>query len=71
MKIGMIFEHKKWLDPEMNGRPLRCKITKIARGSIYYRPYYGKHCDGSEWLGSPAFFAVDDAAKYMGAVCDA
>jgi len=66
MKVGMIFAHKKWLDPQVNGQALRCKVTKIAKGKIYYRPFYGRHADGSEWLGSPAFFAIEAAERYMG-----
>lgn len=64
MKRGDIFTHRHWLNPETN-QPLRCKITKVAGGTLYYRPHYGFHDDGSEWLGKPMYFPVADSAKYI------
>jgi len=53
VKPGERYLSKRWLHYRTN-QPLVMKITKVAAGSIYYRPDYGKHDDGSEWLGSPA-----------------
>ena len=62
-KTGERYESTKWLNPETGG-PLAVKITKIAGGTIYYRPDYGKHDDGSEWLGGPA--SIDNTAESVG-----
>lgn len=56
---GKIYLHRHYLDPDMSNKPLACKVTKIAQGVAYYRPYYGLHDDGSEWLGSPAYVPVE------------
>lgn len=64
MKTGEYFEHRKWRD-QMNDQPLRCKITRVAKGTVYYRPHYGWHDDGTEWLGSPIYFHVDQAPRYV------
>ena len=48
---GTIFAHKHFLDPNTR-QPLRCKVTAVRAGLVYYRPFYGTHEDGSDWLGS-------------------
>jgi hypothetical protein len=64
MKVGQMFPSKIWLDPQTN-QPLQIKITRIASGVVYYRPYYGLHDDGSEWLGSSAYFPLDQADRLL------
>jgi hypothetical protein len=60
---GAYFAHTKWLDS--NNQSLRCKVTRIARGMVYYRPHYGWLQNGTEWLGTPWKFAMEDADKYV------
>ena len=37
--IGMKFFHKHYLTEDKKS-PLKCKVTKIAQGVVYYRPIY-------------------------------
>lgn len=63
---GDIFTHKHWLNSMAPfGGALQCRVTKIARGVVYYRPIYGLHDDGTEWLGSPAYFPIEFASRYV------
>lgn len=64
MKRGEYYLHRHYIDTNID-MPLRCKVTRIAQGVVYYRPHYGYHEDGSEWLGSPAYFPIEDASKYF------
>jgi hypothetical protein len=59
MKRGDTFIHKHWLD-ELNN-PLECFVTRVARGTVYWRPVGG---------GSPMCFGVDQISKYVAGVCD-
>jgi hypothetical protein len=70
MKRGEYFEHRYWLRPDMSGAKLICKITKLTSYGIYYRPHYGWHDDGSEWLGRSAYFRRDriEISRYMGPI---
>ena len=67
MTKGQIFLHKRWLDAQFMPQriPLRCIVTRIAQGVIYYRPLYGAHDDGTPWLGAPSYFPISDAHKYI------
>ena len=67
MKRGDHFFHKHWLNAEKLGQNelLECVVTRVAKGVIYYRPYYGIHDDGTPWLGSPSYFAEDHTEKYV------
>jgi hypothetical protein len=56
IKRGMLFSHKHYIDPADN-KPLRCKVTRVAQGVVYYRPIYRKHDDGSEWCGGPSYIS--------------
>jgi hypothetical protein len=56
-KRGEIYIHRHFMDERRT--PLLCKVTRIAQGVAYYRPYYGVHEDGSEWLGSPYYVSLD------------
>ena len=60
-KRGDVFKHAHFFSPDSmpNKIPLLCKVTKIAGGSIYFRPFYGLHDDGSEWLGSSSYLSVE------------
>ena len=66
-KAGQRYQSTRWLCWATN-LPLIVKITKVSQGSIYYRPDYGLHDDGSEWLGAPA--RIDNTpeaiAKWLG-----
>ena len=59
---GHIYTHRKFFDP-VTKRPLRCKVTKVAKGIVYYRGYYGVDLSGDEVLGGLSFFDVEDAPK--------
>jgi hypothetical protein len=62
-KRGDILLHRHWITHD--NAPLCCKITRIAQGVMYYRPYYGLHDDGTEWLGAPSYFPTEQWEKYM------
>ena len=63
-KVGDIMLHRRCLDGS-NMQPLRCKITRIAQGVLYYRPHYGLHDDGTEWLGSATYCLLADIDRYL------
>jgi hypothetical protein len=65
MKAGERYESKIWR--QCSGDPLIVKITKVTKSAIYYRPDYGLHDDGTEWLGSPAWIQNDNLliSKYL------
>ena len=63
MKRGETYISKIWMDHDR--RPIPMRITKIVGKTIYYRPYYGKHDDGSDWLGSVAYFPLEQASKWL------
>ena len=67
IKRGDIVKHRYYLDAEKLPEKvaLKCKITAIRQGVIYYRPYYGLHDDGTEWLGSGSYFPKADIQKYL------
>lgn len=58
-KHGLHFTHKRFLEGDYSGKPLECKITKVTRSTVYFRPYYGIHEDGSEWLGNPWYVTLE------------
>ena len=47
MKRGEYYKSTVWLDPhhQASAVPLIVKITKTTVGTLYYRPYYGRHDD--------------------------
>lgn len=63
MKKGETYLSNVWRNYDNQAIPMR--ITKIASGLVYYRPYYGKHDDGTDWLGSPAYFPIEQAHKWL------
>jgi len=67
-----LFEHRYWLDARHmpDKRPLLCIVTRVAQGTVYYRPFYGRHDDGTSWLGSSTHFPIKDTARYVGAVLE-
>ena len=69
MKQGERYLSNIWMDADR--KPLRLKITRVTKHSIYYRPDYGLHDDGSEWLGSPAYIdnSPEAIAKWIGPKC--
>ncbi len=60
---GDFFVHVSWLDEKH--RPLVCKVTRVARGVVYWRGYYGRNADGGDQLGSPMTFLLDEAEHYI------
>lgn len=70
LRRGSYFLSRVWLDPDYSGQPLRCKVTAIRQGTVYYRPHYGWHDDGSEWLGSTARFPLDEADRWVSGPCN-
>ena len=64
MKAGERYVSKVWISHE-NHQPITVKITKVTSSAIYYRPDYGLHNDGTEWLGSCAWITPDQIAKYL------
>lgn len=72
LKRGSHFLHRFWLDPsKMPGHaPILCRVTRIAGGSVYYRPVYEPHDDGSEHLGSAMHFPLTNAGAYVGPLVD-
>ncbi len=52
---GTIFLHAKWLGED--NAPLRCRVTKVALGAVYWvsddgskKPYYFDLKDASKWV---------------------
>jgi hypothetical protein len=64
LKTGNRYVSRVWLNPTDNS-PLEMKVTRIAMGVVYYRPHYGLHDDGTEWLGAPASFPLEQAGKWI------
>lgn len=61
-KPGLEFLHRRVLASDYSGCLQAFRVTKVAQGLVYYRPLYGKHDDGSDWLGSPAYIAAEKFA---------
>jgi hypothetical protein len=38
-KLGAVFEHARFLNEDRT--PARYRVTKVARGAVYYRPVEG------------------------------
>lgn len=60
---GYVFDHSKWLDAKTS-KPLRCIVTKVANGCIYYRPLEGggapMHCAREYFID---YVLLDDAGE--------
>lgn len=44
-KLGLVFEHTRWLEEDRT--PARFRVTRIAKGTVYYRDMDGAfltHC---------------------------
>lgn len=52
-KVGLVFEHTRWLDE--SHAPLLMRVTRIARGIVYYRDLTG---------GCPTCCDVDSFSDY-------
>jgi hypothetical protein len=67
VRAGERYESRVWLLPYTT-QPAIMKVTRVTKHAIYYRVDYGKHDDGSEWLGSPAWFenTPEAKAKWLG-----
>jgi len=65
IKVGSHYTSKVWLNTD--GTPTIMQITRITKSAIYYRPYYGLHDDGTDWLGSSAWIenTPQKIAKYL------
>ena len=70
MKRGTLFQHKHWLNPA-DGSPMVGVVTRVAQGVIYWRPHYGKHDDGTDWLGAPAYFPKEQTGRYVSKILPA
>ena len=68
MKIGERYESKIWLNPNFKNCPAIMKFTRITKTVIHYRPDYGQHDDGSEWLGTSTWIRNTPQAinRYLG-----
>jgi hypothetical protein len=67
MKRGTRFLHARILDASKMPEkvPQVCVVTRVARGTVYYRPDYGLLDDGSPWLGSPGSFPVGNTDRWV------
>lgn len=54
MKRGDLFTHAHWLDA--NHRPLRCRVTRVADGVVYWKPIDG---------GKSMYFPITESARYV------
>ena len=54
--VGMKFFHKYYLTEDKKS-PLKCKVTKIAQGVVYYRPIYCKN--EKIVLGKASYIDID------------
>jgi hypothetical protein len=55
LKRGTVFEHTRWLNEKRDGG-LLCRVTRVARGVVYWRPLDG---------GTPMKFGIEEAANYV------
>lgn len=55
MKRGDKFIHAKWLNE--NNQPLRCEVTKVAQGVVYWK------VEGER--RARQFFPLEDVSKYV------
>lgn len=62
-RIGMEFIHASWLDE--NNEPLRCRVTAIRRGSVYWR---GVYADGR--LGGSTFCDLAEFPKRIKSIVE-
>lgn len=53
LKPGETFTHAHWLDEQ--NQPLRCIVTAVRHGVIYYKPVSG---------GTSFYFPIEEAARY-------
>ena len=62
IKRGDYFTHRYYFTEDGAGkRPLRCKVTKVAKGLVYYRGVYSE--PGSpELLGAVYYSTIEDMA---------
>jgi len=65
---GTRFIHSRLLNPKFDGTNLECLDTRVAGGVVYYRPNYGKHDDGTPWLGSAGKFPIEQWDKWVSSV---
>ena len=63
---GEMYRSKIWRHPDTRSEFLPMQITKVGPNAVYYRPVYGRHDDGSLWVGASAWFPPADASKYLG-----
>jgi hypothetical protein len=61
---GMEFEHKTWRDA--TGNPLRCRITAVRSGVVYWKPVAA---DGS--LGGSMYCDIDVFPTKIGTLLSA
>ena len=62
-RIGMEFIHASWLDE--NYEPLRCRVTAIRRGGVYWR---GVYADGR--LGGSTFCDLAEFPKRIKSIVE-
>jgi len=61
--VGDVYLSKVWMGEDR--QPLGLKVTRVAQGTVYVRPWYGLRDDGSEWLGAPSHFPVGEATRWL------
>lgn len=65
IKPGFQFIHARVLSPDYSGSHQEYRVTRVARGTVYYRADYGKHDDGTDWLGGCECTPLDDFSKIV------
>lgn len=55
MKRGDKFIHARWLDE--NNQPLRCEVTRVARGLVYWK------AEGE--IRARQYFPLSEAERYV------
>jgi len=56
MRKDMVFFHKHYLTEDKKSS-LKCKITKIEQGVVYYRPIYFEN--GNQTLGKANYIEIE------------
>lgn len=56
LKRGTVFLHKNWLDPDDKTKPMRCVVTRVGSGGVFWRPEGG---------GGPMWFTSDHVDRYV------
>lgn len=56
IKRGQVFQHRHWRNADDFSKPLLVRITKVERGTVYWRPIDG---------GAPMKFPIEQFDRWL------